>query len=238
MDFQALDRNLSDDELFELSQFLASPGLVDTAMDLYGVDGFFASLFVGPRTLAPSQWIRWIWDSERGEAEPEFESLADAQRILGLLMRHYNTVGRLLMAQPSAFEPIYQAGDVEAATSWCSGFLTGARLDRDAWMALMVSKPRWFAPIVGLGVDDDDQTTTPTAEQLERWTREVGPAVAKIRAFWTKKRQAQPPGLTADHFHAGSQSRPARAAAKTGRNDPCPCGSGRKFKRCCGASLA
>ena len=21
-----------------------------------------------------------------------------------------------------------------------------------------------------------------------------------------------------------------------GRNDPCPCGSGRKFKRCCGAS--
>jgi len=26
-----------------------------------------------------------------------------------------------------------------------------------------------------------------------------------------------------------------RAAAAAGRNDPCPCGSGRKFKRCCGA---
>ncbi|MBE3096336.1 MAG: anaerobic sulfatase maturase [Planctomycetes bacterium] len=26
-----------------------------------------------------------------------------------------------------------------------------------------------------------------------------------------------------------------RAAAQTGRNDPCPCGSGRKFKKCCGA---
>jgi preprotein translocase subunit SecA len=25
------------------------------------------------------------------------------------------------------------------------------------------------------------------------------------------------------------------AAAKVGRNDPCPCGSGKKFKRCCGA---
>ncbi|HRF11915.1 MAG TPA: SEC-C metal-binding domain-containing protein, partial [Candidatus Accumulibacter phosphatis] len=23
---------------------------------------------------------------------------------------------------------------------------------------------------------------------------------------------------------------------KVGRNDPCPCGSGRKFKRCCGAT--
>lgn len=27
---------------------------------------------------------------------------------------------------------------------------------------------------------------------------------------------------------------PARAAPKTGRNDPCPCGSGKKFKKCCG----
>jgi preprotein translocase subunit SecA len=26
-----------------------------------------------------------------------------------------------------------------------------------------------------------------------------------------------------------------RASAKIGRNDPCPCGSGRKYKRCCGA---
>jgi uncharacterized protein YecA (UPF0149 family) len=25
-------------------------------------------------------------------------------------------------------------------------------------------------------------------------------------------------------------------AGKTGRNDPCPCGSGRKFKKCCGAA--
>jgi len=29
--------------------------------------------------------------------------------------------------------------------------------------------------------------------------------------------------------------RPASAAAKVGRNDPCPCGSGSKYKRCHGA---
>ncbi|MBQ8412376.1 MAG: SEC-C domain-containing protein, partial [Lachnospiraceae bacterium] len=23
---------------------------------------------------------------------------------------------------------------------------------------------------------------------------------------------------------------------KVGRNDPCPCGSGKKFKKCCGAN--
>ena len=40
---------------------------------------------------------------------------------------------------------------------------------------------------------------------------------------------------------AGSQSgeRPkpfVRGKAKVGRNDPCPCGSGKKYKKCCGAS--
>ena len=30
------------------------------------------------------------------------------------------------------------------------------------------------------------------------------------------------------------QQGPAAATAKAGRNDPCPCGSGKKYKRCCG----
>jgi uncharacterized protein len=27
-----------------------------------------------------------------------------------------------------------------------------------------------------------------------------------------------------------------RVAPKPGRNDPCPCGSGKKYKKCCGAA--
>ena len=27
----------------------------------------------------------------------------------------------------------------------------------------------------------------------------------------------------------------AKPTAKVGRNDPCPCGSGKKYKKCCGA---
>lgn len=33
----------------------------------------------------------------------------------------------------------------------------------------------------------------------------------------------------------GPRTAPVRAAATPGRNDPCPCGSGRKYKKCCGA---
>ncbi|MBA2557449.1 MAG: SEC-C domain-containing protein [Chloroflexi bacterium] len=30
--------------------------------------------------------------------------------------------------------------------------------------------------------------------------------------------------------------KPAQAAPSPGRNDPCPCGSGRKHKKCCGSN--
>src|SRR5262249_18285463 len=29
---------------------------------------------------------------------------------------------------------------------------------------------------------------------------------------------------------------PAAVSAKVGRNDPCPCGSGKKYKKCCGSA--
>ena len=35
------------------------------------------------------------------------------------------------------------------------------------------------------------------------------------------------------HSHGHVAPPFARAEAKVGRNDPCPCGSGRKFKKCC-----
>ena len=33
------------------------------------------------------------------------------------------------------------------------------------------------------------------------------------------------------------KSRTIVKAKKIGRNDPCPCGSGKKYKKCCGANL-
>ena len=42
------------------------------------------------------------------------------------------------------------------------------------------------------------------------------------------------------YYSDGAQLRPApmrRATAKVGRNDPCPCGSGKKYKKCCGRHL-
>ena len=48
-----------------------------------------------------------------------------------------------------------------------------------------------------------------------------------------RKQVAQP--VAATHGEAAAQpAAPKKAVAKVGRNDPCPCGSGKKYKNCCG----
>ena len=38
------------------------------------------------------------------------------------------------------------------------------------------------------------------------------------------------------HHHHPRQQTIIREEPKVGRNDPCPCGSGKKYKKCCGAA--
>jgi SEC-C motif-containing protein len=39
------------------------------------------------------------------------------------------------------------------------------------------------------------------------------------------------------HHHEHVQQTMVREEPKIGRNDPCPCGSGKKYKKCCGANV-
>ena len=39
---------------------------------------------------------------------------------------------------------------------------------------------------------------------------------------------------TAAKAEAQAKAKPVRTGPKVGRNDPCPCGSGKKYKKCCG----
>ncbi len=52
-----------------------------------------------------------------------------------------------------------------------------------------------------------------------------------------RKQVAQP--VSATHGEPEQKPKaPKKAAAKVGRNDPCPCGSGKKYKNCCGRNEA
>ena len=50
---------------------------------------------------------------------------------------------------------------------------------------------------------------------------------------WRRKATARPKKASAKISQKREKARLA-ALPKAGRNEPCPCGSGKKFKRCCG----
>ena len=43
-----------------------------------------------------------------------------------------------------------------------------------------------------------------------------------------------PPGNMSREGEAKPKRQPIRAKVAVGRNEPCPCGSGKKYKQCCG----
>jgi preprotein translocase subunit SecA len=55
------------------------------------------------------------------------------------------------------------------------------------------------------------------------------------REFQKKKQRELDLARSAGSGPAGNGSAPRRAGEKVGRNDECPCGSGKKYKKCHGA---
>ena len=62
-------------------------------------------------------------------------------------------------------------------------------------------------------------------EQREKVVRSM--AAGLLGAYQYFRQQGQP-------YASTRTSRPQPAKIKISRNDPCPCGSGKKYKRCCG----
>ena len=73
---------LTDAEIRELDQFLMDAEGIEDSMDISTFDGFVTAIVCGPKTILPSEWLRWVWDMEDGEDAPEFVSQAQAKRIL------------------------------------------------------------------------------------------------------------------------------------------------------------
>jgi preprotein translocase subunit SecA len=69
-----------------------------------------------------------------------------------------------------------------------------------------------------------------------RKPRQVATSVDEIEeAFQRKKRRELEQARMAGSGDLQKVQQVVRGTAKIGRNDPCPCGSGNKYKKCCGA---
>lgn len=211
-------------ELEALDAYLSSDRAPANAMMLSDLDGFLTGIAIGPELVMPSEWLPVIWGGE----EPEFADEAEAKLVLGSIMARYNHILRQI--EEGELDPVFWAtrdGTVIAA-GWAEGFLQAVRLHIDAWEPLFMSKRDQFLlfPILALCGDEKGESLLGLSPEDEDWAMEkaaesLPPSVIEIAAYWRKKRESFAPVVN--------------AMRDIGRNDPCPCGSGRKFKKCCGA---
>ncbi len=89
-------------------------------------------------------------------------------------------------------------------------------------------------------IQRQDQIAALEAEALERHHAELEQAVARHPGEDVDDQVAalaQMQRIAAGHGPAPAAAPQAKAGPRVGRNDPCPCGSGQKFKKCHGALL-
>jgi len=232
-----LEKALSEAELDELDAILTSDAVSEDCMDVSELHGFLTALVTGPSTVLPSEWLPVVWSEPEG---PVFESEQDAARIIGLIFRLLNSIAATLEESPEKFLPVlYEEKNEEGkpelnAKGWCQGFLMGPRLREKDWEPLLEDRECGILLVPILALESKEAMEELLAGSDEpKLTREeflamIPLSVAALQEYWRGRRTSRGGGLKVN------VSRPGRRA-RIGRNDPCPCGSGKKYKKCCGA---
>jgi uncharacterized protein len=223
---------LTDDELAYLDSVLlnridedsVTEGSDEGILCVSELDGFLTAIVSGPVTVVPSRWLPAVW----GDFEPTWDSIEEANTFMNLVMRLMNFNAVVLTEEPERFEPLFlerEWKDKKALVvdEWCEGFLRGVELTGELWAAGGTEIQDMMRPILGFceasnwaahDLPDSDATVQ---DQLA-----IAPSVRAIHAYWLERRE------TEQHHRRVRRSEP-----RIGRNDPCPCGSGKKYKKCC-----
>lgn len=212
---------LAPEELDFLEAILLDYGNDDSVLDVAELDGFFTALVSGPEVVLPSRWLPALW----GGVPPAFASPDEAQTVLSLLLRHMNDIADLLMTQPEHFSALFyehehQGRLITLIEEWCFGYMRG--VDLGQWPPLPEPQASYLEAIALHGREANfAKLDELDLEQHQALVSGIEPAARALHAYWLAQRSAQP------------ASAPRRTSKMPGRNEPCPCGSGRKFKQCC-----
>jgi uncharacterized protein len=150
--------------------------------------------------------------------------------VIGAIMERYNEI--VHQFADDAFHPILwrfaETGTV-IASNWAYGFAQAIALRPRRWTRMVKSEAGLlFVPIMVCEADEILDVLELSAEEVGQTVDEaieILPATVIAIADYWRMAASQRHRLTAG----------LRTATRIGRNDPCPCGSGDKFKRCCGA---
>ncbi len=205
----------------------------EDAMSLEELDGFFAALHCSPEPTPPAVYLPEIVPN--GFQNAELFPNEDAIQLFQSLVLHHWEVVEVAFATNDFFIPLLTE-DQEGkfyGNNWAIGFMRGVDLHERAWSVLLENEEEFtrFLPILALvhELDPDPEIqsykTPINDEQREELLSQMAVSVTEIYRYFAPKRfaaAAQVPG------GAGMPE------GKIGRNDLCFCGSGKKYKKCCG----
>ena len=207
--------------------------LLDTfpeAVDLEMLDGFLTALICSPEPVTISQYMPYVLGCEDSEID---QDLAQVQELYALIGRHWNVITGLL-TEEGACEPLFiEYEDGLHGNSWALGFMHGMALGGEAWTELLDDDDQgdMLMPILVLAHEaDPDPETRPGPigpEDREMLFEGIAAAVPGVFAYFEPHRRGEAVG-------AKPNGGTLRSVPKLGRNAPCPCGSGKKYKGCCG----
>ncbi|WP_035053992.1 UPF0149 family protein [Andreprevotia chitinilytica] len=228
---------LTDDELEFLDTFLMSPRTPDETMDLEMLDGFLVALAIGPEEIGEEEWLPQVFAGQT----PEFSDQKEADEVLDLIRRHAATVTTAFAPKHRenvGEEPLYYPVILEdegmdekwretLGAYWASGFRIGILAREDLWQAALDEDDDFFEVIADIltleaGHHPEDETQLLDIAGREERLSELPWLVEDVMFFWLERR-------------FGKVETVKRDEPKVGRNDPCPCGSGKKYKKCHGA---
>ena len=204
----------------QLNYYLAEYGSENAIENVSELDGYLAAIVSAPSVIMPSQWMPVLWGGE--DHMPEWPDLDTYQDFVTTLMDYNNFVVSSLIEED--YEPLFMEGRFEDITitlpnDWCNGYLRGINLwpplnTVDATLVTNAIQP------IKLFVTENgyNQLKTMSDKKIEELHQEISINAQEIHQHFIIQR---------------SQFEKPVRVEKTGRNDPCPCGSGKKYKKCC-----
>jgi uncharacterized protein len=244
--------DLTDAEFVELEELLFETPEPLEPLELMTLDGYLCGVIVQPVLLEPATWLAHIFDFE-GRPLPEDVDPQWLRRITAHIMRRYSALNRAIGEDDGMFDPLVLEFDEEEGTAqelgadevdpvqslnpisrtlmpWVLGFLHAtecfpdlAEMHDDAVMSCLA---RLFRH---LPAETDEEREIVTTLDREYPLATLDEAIADLVAT-----VAELQDLTREQRFKVDTVK--RETPKVGRNDPCPCASGKKFKQCHGAS--
>ncbi len=196
-------------------------------MLLTELDGFLTGLVICPEAIPPAEWMAVVWGAE-ADWIPPFEDPLDVQWFADAVAARRDEIARDLAR--GKLQPIFDVDERDGEVLWeywIDGFAEATALRPESWAALAGDPERAvprsrLATLIAVARNESDLDSVDINALQDRAVAEIVEAVRHLYAA-----HARGAGTT-------SVDALATTASKIGRNDPCPCGSGKKHKRCCG----